>query len=132
MWLIRFVLRWCSIIATLLVVIGFVLFVIDQAQGGVQAQIEAIEIAQGPALKGEAEQRRALLRGGGREMIDDANDILLRPFNNVVHSEQIWVQRGVPTLLALLVYGLLLGLVANSMKPRRHREIQSFGGFPRG
>ena len=57
-----------------------------------------------------------------REAIDDANDLLLQPFSGLVNSPSNWVMHGVPALLALLVYGLGLGLLANSLPktaPRR-------------
>jgi hypothetical protein len=46
-----------------------------------------------------------------REAIDDANDVLLSPFADAgAGSESRWVRRTVPAALALLVYGLGLGL----------------------
>ena len=48
-----------------------------------------------------------------REYIDDANDVLLRPFAGLVANDTSrWVQRGVPALLGLLVYGFLLSFFA--------------------
>ena len=53
--------------------------------------------------------------------MDDANDILLLPFGDLVDSDNPWVAIGVPTALGLLLYGLLLGLVANLLPSgRRH------------
>jgi hypothetical protein len=59
--------------------------------------------------------------GDLRELVDDANDVLLMPFGDMVDSNNVWVQNGVPTVLGLLLYGLLLGLLANMLpKQREH------------
>jgi hypothetical protein len=43
------------------------------------------------------------------------------PFGDIVDSNNVWVQNGVPTVLGLLLYGLLLGLLANMLpKQREH------------
>ena len=56
-----------------------------------------------------------------REVVDDANDVLLAPFVDLIDSDSAWVNHGVPTLLALLLYGVGLGFLANMMpKPRAH------------
>jgi hypothetical protein len=47
-----------------------------------------------------------------RERIDDANDIVVKPFTGIVDSGSIWAQRGVPALLAFLVFGVALRLLA--------------------
>ena len=44
-----------------------------------------------------------------REAIDDVNDVLLAPFASLIDSDNAWVNHGVPSLLALLVYGVGLG-----------------------
>jgi hypothetical protein len=67
------------------------------------------------------ERMREQRNGDFRELIDDANDVLLAPFGHVVDSPNVWVDNGVPTLLGLLLYGLLLGLAANMLpKQREH------------
>ena len=53
------------------------------------------------------------------EVIDDADDVLVAPFAPVVSSsESSWVQRGVPTLIALIVYGFGLSFLARFAKGR--------------
>ena len=47
------------------------------------------------------------------------NDVLLGPFTNLVDSGDVWVARGVPTLLALLLYGGGLGFLANMLPKQR-------------
>ena len=47
------------------------------------------------------------------------NDVLLAPFAGLIDSDNGWVNHGVPSLLALLVYGLGLGTLANMWPKRR-------------
>lgn len=58
-----------------------------------------------PSPDRATELRREADHGGFRELVDDGNDILLAPFASVVNSDNIWAQRGVAIVLALLVYG---------------------------
>ena len=47
------------------------------------------------------------------EWVDDANDVLLKPFASIADSSSSkWVRRTVPALLALIVYGLGFGMLA--------------------
>ena len=46
--------------------------------------------------------------------------MLLAPFVDLIDSDNAWVNHGVPTLLALLVYGVGLGFLAN-MLPKQRR-----------
>ena len=57
-----------------------------------------------------------------REVVEDANDVLVGPFTGLVESStDRWVTHGVPALLALLLYGLGLGMLANMLpKEREH------------
>ena len=41
--------------------------------------------------------------------MDDANDILLLPFGDLVDSDNPWVANGVPTVLGLLFTGCCSG-----------------------
>jgi hypothetical protein len=47
-----------------------------------------------------------------RAILDHAANALTSPFHSIVQSTSPWMQRGVPTLLALLVYGLGLRWLA--------------------
>ena len=72
-----------------------------------------------PSPTQEAARERA--NGKFREAVDDANDVLLGPFTDIVDSNDRWVTHGVPTVLALLLYGLCLGTLANMLpKQREH------------
>ncbi len=106
-------LRILAITLSLLVTAGFVLFALDdfsRASSQSRDRIAGVETTD-PAPA--AERRREGRQGRVRELIDDANDVLLRPFTGIVAGDPSrWVQRGVPALLGLVVYGFLLGYVA--------------------
>jgi len=68
-----------------------------------------------PAGERVREQRHSQLR----DAVDDANDFLLKPFAGISDSSgSRWVQRGVPALLGLLVYGLGLAFLARFARGR--------------
>ena len=121
--------RSIAILATAIVLLGFALFAVDEMDRGSQNQQSALaseleSASESPAVISpdpREERMREQRNGDFREAIDDANDVLLAPFAGLVDSENAWVANGVPTILGLLVYGLLLGLVAN-MLPKRHAQ----------
>jgi hypothetical protein len=121
------VIRSVAILASGIVLLGFSFFAVDEMGRGSQNQQNALA----SELRGEntapapiaPSPREELLReqsnGEVRELVDDANDVLLAPFAGIVESStNTWVVHGVPTVLGLLTYGLLLGVVAN-MLPRQ-------------
>ena len=115
------VLRMVAIVASSIVALGFLVFAMGEADRGSKGQQQKLaeEIAGEPAPDPALERARERRHGSAREMLDDANDFLLSPFAEVVRSDNEWVKRGVPTLLALLVYGVGLLLLANFLpKPR--------------
>jgi len=110
--------RWIAIVLSLLVAAGFVLFAFDdfdRASDSSRGRIGGYEVADPtPAGERQREQRNSQ----GRELIDDANDVLLKPFAGIISDTETsrWVQRGVPALIALFVYGFLLGYLARFAK----------------
>jgi len=119
--------RTIAILATGIVLLGFALFALDEMDRGSQNQQNALASELENASKRQVvvspdsreERMREQRNGDVREVIDDANDVLLAPFADLVDSENAWVANGVPTILGLLVYGLLLGLVANMLPKQR-------------
>jgi hypothetical protein len=113
---------WVSTIAALVLVASFGLFAIDQARDGSKQQVAKLgskleptnaatnvnQAAPSPRTEREREKRH----GKVREAIDDVDDVLVQPFAGVVDSNSIWVQRGVPSLIALLLFGVGLRFVA--------------------
>ena len=105
--------RSVAVVASAIVIFSFAT---AEAGHGSQAQVDKVgEALDGPAPAANTERERERRHGAIRESIDDANDVLLKPFAGVVHSSDAWVQRIVPGVLALLVYGLGLGVLANAM-----------------
>ena len=114
--------RMVALLAAALVAAGFVAFAADEARKGSDTQLRRVGHELGePAPTAVAERERERAHGPARELLDDANDLLLSPFTGIVGSRDAWVQRTVPTGLALLVYGLGLGMVARSLPRRRPR-----------
>ena len=119
------ILRLLAVAASVVIALGFALFVLDEMDGASKGQQQAlaeqtgvpdpVDVAPAP----EEEAARASQNTSIREAIDDANDLLLQPFGDLVNSDSNWVTRGVPTLLGLLVYGLGLGLLANFLPGRQ-------------
>jgi hypothetical protein len=112
-------LRWASTIACAIVALSFVLFAIEQAKGGTKQQENKIQGINQPAPSAQTERQRERTHGKVREAIDDADDVLIQPFSGVVSSGSIWAKRGVATLLALLVYGVLARILIGYLPGRR-------------
>ena len=117
--------RLCAVVATLIVASSFVLFAVDRLAEGSEAQRQSLRGNEGSAGTRSAidvaapqpavERVREATHSSVREVIDDADDVLLTPFAGLVDSDSVWVSRVVPGLLALLVYGLGGGLLSNAL-----------------
>jgi preprotein translocase subunit YajC len=116
-------LTWVSTIAALVVLASFAMFAIDQAQNGSKQQVSKLagEIEpNAPAANvnqadptPRTERKREKMHGQVREAVDDADDVLVKPFAGAASStSSIWAQRGIPALLAFLVFGVGLRLLA--------------------
>ena len=120
--------RMIAIACSGLVLLGFAYFATDELGRGSQNQQNALVDELGgdegptpvaPSPAEEADRERA--NGTFREGVEDANDLLLGPFAPLVGgADNSWVTHGVPALLALLLYGLGLGMLANMIP--KHRE----------
>ncbi len=123
--------RICAVTASALVAVSFVFFTAGQLTEGSETQVRSLgsdrverapseaEIDK-PAPEPTVERVRETQHSSAREYVDDANDVLLSPFTGLVDTDQVWAQRVIPALLALLVYGLGGTLLANAMpKPKR-------------
>jgi len=119
--------RCVAIAISGIVVLGFVLFAVNEADKGSQTQQDKVERELGHppndlvAPNAHDEAFREAHQGKFHEAVDDANDVLLRPFVDLVDSDSAWVNHGIPALLALLIYGFGLGMLANMLpKQRQH------------
>ncbi len=110
-------LRYVAIVLSVVVALGFVLFALDDVEAASANRVGELNNYQvaDPTPAAEAERERR--NGAVREAIDDANDVLLKPFAGLVEdADSRWVQRGVPALLGLLLYGFALGYLARFAK----------------
>jgi hypothetical protein len=119
--LLRDALRLFSTAATVLVAVSFALFVYDEASIASQRQRAALGVEGPPSASATAEGRRETRHGAVRELIEDANDALLRPFASLTSTDSAWSRRMTCGLAALLAYGLGLRLLAGYLSPRRAR-----------
>jgi len=106
-------LRWAAIAATLFLVTGFVMFAGDQMSHASKQEVTSLSGADPSQV-----HTRASHHSGFRKAIDDVDDVLQRPFKGVASSSNDWVRQGVPTGLALLVYGLGLGFLSRYVRVR--------------
>jgi hypothetical protein len=98
-----------AVICSLIVSASFVMFARDQLAGASKQQ--QTEIVAGAAPNpGNVPIHKSHQQP--REFIDNAANELTSPFHSIVDSSSAWLNRGVPTLLALLVYGVGLGYAA--------------------
>jgi len=102
--------RLVGFVCCMLVVASFAMFARDQMAGASQHQQTAllpgasasISTGTGPT-KPHAQPRR---------FIDGAAKVLTTPFDAIVRSSNLWVTHGLPTLFALIGYGIGLGFLA--------------------
>jgi hypothetical protein len=109
-------LRTAAVVASAIVLLSFALFALDESRNAAHASAAAIAGSNAtrtsnPTAREERARERVHTRA--RETIDDADDVLVAPFAPITaNTSSAWVGRGVPTLLALVVYGFGLGLLA--------------------
>ena len=116
--------RLIALTACAIVALGAAMFVAEQVgeasdntvvaitDDGRRREVGSINL---PSPERSVETRREREHGDFHELVDDVNDYLLAPFAEILDSDNIWVQRGFATILALLVYGALLLYLARSV-----------------
>jgi hypothetical protein len=100
-----------STVCTVIVVLSFTFFAVEEAHASSAQQVK-IEAIDQPNPTPAQEKARAKKHTQVREWVDKANDVLTAPFNDITSSNNIWVQRGVPALLAFLLYFVVLRVLA--------------------
>jgi hypothetical protein len=109
-------LRTAAMVASAIVLVSFGLFAIDETRDASNRSVAAIaglEATRTADPTASEERARERAHGTVREAIDDADDILIKPFAWIADSSSSsWARRGVPTLIALVVYGFGLGFLA--------------------
>jgi hypothetical protein len=124
------IIRMIAIVMSGFILFGFAFFAADELDRGSKNQQNALANELGDetvdpnpiAPTSDDEAAREAAHSSVREVVDDANDLLLGPFVDLVDSDQVWVNHGVPALLGLLLYGVGLGFLANLLPEQRsHR-----------
>ncbi len=97
-----------AVVCCALVSASFVMFARDQISGASKHQQNEI-IASTPTTTAPVPVHKS--QSQPRAFIDDAANTLTSPFHSLVQSDSQWVVHGIPTVLALLVYGVGLGFL---------------------
>jgi hypothetical protein len=106
------ILRWAAVLCSLVLILSFGAFAYDEISESSEAQQDQIEGKDRPAPSSKDERQRERDHSDARELIDDANDILVSPFADLVDTDSAWAARGIPFVLALLVFGVGLGFLS--------------------
>lgn len=101
-----------STVCTLIVAASFVMFALEEANAGSTTQQDKVVSIDQPDPSTQVERQRAKKHTKARELIDDANDVLTKPFDGITTSNDIWVERGLPFVLAFLFYFVVLRVLA--------------------
>jgi hypothetical protein len=102
-------LRFVSLVCCALIVMSFAMFARDQMAGASEHQ--QTELVAG-ATTSAAPTAITHKHSQPRRFIDDAAKTLTSPFSAVIKSSNPWVDHGLPTIFALLAYGVGLGYLA--------------------
>ena len=115
-------LRLASVAASAVVLVSFALFAIDETRNASKesaAAVAGLDATRTPNPSENEERARERVHSSVREVIDDVDDILVAPFAPVVDGlSSSWATRGIPTLLALIVYGFGLSFLARFARGR--------------
>jgi len=116
-------LRVAAFVASAIVLVGFALFALDETREASSRSARAVaglDATRETTPTAEQERDREAAHSSLREAIDDANDVLLAPFAFAEPSgDSAWARRGVPALLAVLVYGVGGAFLARMMRGGR-------------
>ena len=108
--------RLAAMVTSACVLLGFILFALDESSTASRKSQDAIagrQASQTTDPSPEQERARERVHSRPREVVDDINDVLLAPFTWAEpESSDRWARRGVPTLVALFVYGFGLSFLA--------------------
>jgi hypothetical protein len=114
--------RLAAVLASLVIIVSFSLFGLDQA-GGASHQAQAEVGASGAQVLGPA------IHGAGsgdgvRGTIDDVNRVLVSPVHALAPGgSSAWGAHVIDLVGGLLLYGLILGIVARSTGLAKHPHV---------
>ena len=96
-------------VCSLFVVASFAMFARDQLAAGSAHQVAEISTSDPIASSASSQP---VHQAQPRRFIDGAASTLTSPFSSIVQSDNPWVKHGLPTVFALLVYGVGIGYTA--------------------
>lgn len=112
-------LRLASLVICAIVIASFAIFAVDQTKTASKHQTEALSGTATSTNRGAGASGSTAHEGSVHKAIDEANRELTSPFAGVVSgSSSEWLSRGVKLLLALLVYGFVVGFLARTLRVR--------------
>ena len=115
-------LKTAAVLLSVTVGLGWLLFAVDETAVASRDSAVAVageEASAQPDPDPDEERARERAHGATREYIDDANDVLLKPFAGLVQSyDSKWTRRTIPALMGLALYGFLLGFLARYARGR--------------
>lgn len=108
--------RTAAIACSALIFLSWGLFAIDQTRDFSEQTVEEIagrEVAREASPPPYRERVRERAHVWPREVVDDANDVLLAPFASLTdRKDPPWLRRSVPAILGLLAFGVGFGFLA--------------------
>ena len=109
-------LRALSVVASAVVLLSFGLFALDETRTASQrsaAEVAGLRASRTPDPNAGEERARERAHSSVRELIDDADDVLIAPFTWAAPQDSgKWAQRGIPAVVALVVYAFVLPFLA--------------------
>jgi hypothetical protein len=109
--MISLVLRLAALLCALVLLGSFAMFANDQAHKGSKDTIQRLGYEDNNQVQ-DAPPKQPKKPGVVRQRIDSASNALTRPFDGAAASGSQWTKHGVPTMIALLVFGGGLSFVA--------------------
>jgi hypothetical protein len=124
-------LRYTSIVVSAIVVLSFVFFAVDQSKSSSAQEVATVgNETSSTAVQAQTQQPVApkpKAHGQPRAAIDDADKQILKPFDGLANSSgSAWAKKGIPSLLALFVFGFLLNLLAGYLPKPKPAEVQQY------
>ena len=119
--MIQSTLRYASIAITAILVLSFVMFISDQSASGTASEVATLNSENGPTTAPATPAPKPVPKQHGepRKTIDDIAGKLTQPFEGFVsNAHSKWVRKGVPTLIALVLFGFGLSLLAGYVQPK--------------
>jgi hypothetical protein len=109
-------LRALSVVASAIVLLSFGLFALDETRAASQrsaSEVAGLRASRSADPDPTEERARERAHSSVRELIDDADDVLIAPFTWAAPQDSgKWAQRGIPAVVALVVYAFVLPFLA--------------------